>query len=147
MSRVQTVQKSLRIPRETFDDIEKIASETGREFSSIAKDLLAEAVKMRRCPGIVFVNGVRGRKAKIAGTGLDVWEIIATYISVNNKFPRLRKAYHWLSDQQLQAAIGYYTAYRDEIDRLIEQNESWNRKAVVDHYPFLDQGDMRPLKN
>ncbi len=147
MSRVQTVQKSLRIPRETFDDIEKIASETGRKFSSIAKDLLAEAVKMRRCPGIVFVNGVRGRKAKIAGTGLDVWEIIATYISVNNNFPRLRKAYHWLSDQQLQAAIGYYTAYRDEIDRLIEQNESWNRKAVVDHYPFLDQGDMRPLKN
>ncbi|MDO9565134.1 MAG: hypothetical protein Q7J15_00090, partial [Candidatus Desulfaltia sp.] len=77
MSTVQTVQKSLRIPRETFDDIEKIASETGRKFSAIAKDLLAEAVKMRRCPGIVFVNGVRGRKAKIAGTGLDVWEIIA----------------------------------------------------------------------
>ena len=146
MSRVQTVQKSLRIPREIFDDIEKIASESGREFSAIAKDLLAEAVKMRRCPGIVFVNGVRGRKAKIAGTGLDVWEIIATYISVNNKFPRLRKAYHWLSDQQLQAAIGYYTAYRDEIDRLIEQNESWSSKTVVDHYPFLgpflDRGDI-----
>ncbi len=146
MSRVQTVQKSLRIPREIFDDIEKIASESGREFSAIAKDLLAEAVKMRRCPGIVFVNGVRGRKAKIAGTGLDVWEIIATYISVNNKFPRLRKAYHWLSDQQLKAAIGYYTAYRDEIDRLIEQNESWSSKTVVDHYPFLDpfldQGDI-----
>jgi uncharacterized protein (DUF433 family) len=146
MGTVQTVQKSLRIPREIFDDIEKIASESGREFSAIAKDLLAEAVKMRRCPGIVFVNGVRGRKAKIAGTGLDVWEIIATYISVNNKFPRLRKAYHWLSDQQLKAAIGYYTAYRDEIDRLIEQNESWSSKTVVDHYPFLgpflDQGDI-----
>lgn len=146
MSTVQTVQKSLRIPRETLDDIEKIASETGREFSSIANALLAEAVRMRRCPGIVFVNGVIGRKAKIAGTGLDVWEIIATYISVNNNFPRLRKAYHWLSDQQIQAAIGYYTAYRDEIDRLVEQNESWNRKTIVDHYPFLDpfldQGDI-----
>ena len=146
MSTVQTVQKSLRIPREILDDIEKIASESGREFSAIAKDLLAEAVKMRRCPGIVFVNGVRGKKAKIAGTGLDVWEIIATYKSVNNKFPRLRKAYHWLSDQQLKAAIGYYTAYRDEIDSLIKQNESWNSKTVVDHYPFLDpfldQGDI-----
>ena len=141
MSTVQTVQKSLRIPRETFDDIEKIASETGREFSAIAKDLLAEAVKMRRCPGIVFVDGVRGKKAKIAGTGLDVWEIIATYKSVNNKFTRLRKAYHWLSGQQLQSAIGYYTAYRDEIDRLIEQNESWNSKTVIDRYPFLDKGN------
>ena len=141
MSTVQTVQKSLRIPRETFDDIEKIASETGREFSAIAKDLLAEAVKMRRCPGIVFVNGVRGKKAKIAGTGLDVWEIIATYKSVNNKFTRLRKAYHWLSGQQLQSAIGYYTAYRDEIDRLIEQNKSWNSKTVIHRYPFLDKGN------
>jgi len=141
MSTVQTVQKSLRIPRETFDDIEKIASETGREFSAIAKDLLAEAVKMRRCPGIVFVDGVRGKKAKIAGTGLDVWEIIATYKSVNNKFTRLRKAYHWLSGQQLQSAIGYYTAYRDEIDRLIEQNESWNSKTVIHRYPFLDKGN------
>ena len=144
MSTVQTVQKSLRIPRETIDEIEKIASETGREFSSIAKDLLAEAVKMRRCPGIVFVNGVRGRKAKIAGTGLDVWEIIATYISVNNKFPRLRKAYHWLSDQQLQAAIGYYTAYRDEIDRLIEQNESWSSKTVVDHSSYNSRESICP---
>ena len=144
MSTVQTVQKSLRIPRETIDEIEKIASETGREFSSIAKDLLAEAVKMRRCPGIVFVNGVRGRKAKIAGTGLDVWEIIATYISVNNKFPRLRKAYHWLSDQQLQAAISYYTAYRDEIDRLIEQNESWSSKTVVDHSSYNSRESICP---
>ena len=146
MSRVQTVQKSLRIPRGTFDDIEKIASETGREFSAIAKDLLAEAVKMRRCPGIVFVNGVRGRKAKIAGTGLDVWEIIATYKSVNNKFPRLRKAYHWLSDQQLKAAIGYYTAYRDEIDSLIKQNESWNSKTVVDHSLYNSRGSICPYR-
>ena len=146
MNALQTVQKSLRIPIETINDIEKIAGETGREFSSVAKDLLAEAVKMRRCPGIVFADGVRGRKAKIAGTGLDVWEIIATYKNVNNKFPRLRKTYHWLSDQQLKAAIGYYTAYRDEIDRLVEQNESWSSKTVVDHYPFLDpflgQGDI-----
>ncbi len=52
------VQKSLRIPQGTVEEIERIARETGRDFSSIAKDLLAEAIKMRRCPGIVFADGV-----------------------------------------------------------------------------------------
>ena len=72
------VQKSLRMPQRTFEEIERIARETGRDFSSIAKDLLGEAIKMRRCPGIVFADGVSGRRARIAGTGLEVWEVIST---------------------------------------------------------------------
>jgi predicted transcriptional regulator len=50
-------QKSLRLPEETMKEIEEIAKETGRDFSAIVKDLLAEAIKMRRCPGIVFAEG------------------------------------------------------------------------------------------
>ena len=131
------VQKSLRIPQGTFKEIERIARETGRDFSSIAKDLLAEAIKMRRCPGIVFADGVSGRRARIAGTGLEVWEVIITYRSVNQDFSRLQKAYHWLTEQQLRAAIGYYTAYREEIDEVIERNESWSRETVAKRFPFL----------
>jgi len=136
------VQKSLRIPQETLKEIERIASETGRDFSSIAKDLLAEAIKMRRCPGIVFVDGVSGRRARIAGTGIEVWEVITTYKSVNEDFSRLQKAYHWLTEQQLRAAIGYYTAYRSEIDQLIKQNESWSRETVAKRFPFLNRNSM-----
>ncbi len=133
------VQKSLRIPQGIVEEIERIARETGREFSSIAKDLLAEAIKMRRCPGIVFADGVSGRRARIAGTGLEVWEVITTYRSVNQDFSRLQKAYHWLTEQQLRAAIGYYAAYREEIDEVIERNESWSRDAVAKRFPFLSR--------
>ncbi len=133
------VQKSLRIPQEIVEEIEIIARETGRDFSSIAKDLLAEAIKMRRCPGIVFADGVSGRRARIAGTGLEVWEVITTYRSVNQDFSRLQKAYHWLTEQQLRAAIGYYTAYREEIDEVIERNESWSRETVAKRFPFLSR--------
>ncbi len=135
------VQKSLRIPQEIVEEIEIIARETGRDFSSIAKDLLAEAIKMRRCPGIVFADGVSGRRARIAGTGLEVWEVITTYRSVNQDFSRLQKAYHWLTEQQLRAAIGYYTAYREEIDEVIERNESWSRDAVAKRFPFLSRNE------
>lgn len=133
------VQKSLRIPQETVKEIERIASESGRDFSSIAKDLLSEAVKMRRCPGVIFADGVTGRRARVSGTGLEVWEIIATYKSVKNNFKRLQKAYHWLTEQQLRVAIGYYSSYRVEIDRQIEQNESWSPQKVLDNYPFLSR--------
>ena len=131
------VQKSLRIPQGTFEEIERIARETGRDFSSIAKDLLAEAIKMRRCPGIVFADGVSGRRARIAGTGLEVWEVISTFRSVDQDLSRLQKAYHWLTEQQLRAALGYYTAYGEEIDELIERNESWSGATVAKRFPFL----------
>lgn len=139
---MSAVQKSLRIPQETLEEIERIARESGRDFSSIAKDLLTEAIKMRRCPGIVFADGVSGRRARVAGTGLEVWEIITNYKSVNQDFERLQKAYHWLTEQQLRAAIGYHIANHEEIDHQIERNESWTKEAVVKHYPYLSRGDM-----
>ncbi|NVM21501.1 MAG: DUF433 domain-containing protein [Desulfobacterales bacterium] len=139
---MRAVQKSLRIPREVLEEIERIAHESNRDFSSVAKALLTEAIKMRRCPGIVFADGVTGRRAKVAGTGLEVWEIIATYKSVKEDFKRLRKAYHWLTEQQLRAAIGYYIAYRDEIERQIERNELWSKGAVIKHHPYLSRGCM-----
>jgi uncharacterized protein (DUF433 family) len=139
---MRTIQKSLRIPFDTMKEIEKIVHESGRDFSSITKDLLAEAIKMRRCPGIVFAEGVIGRKARVAGTGQDVWELIATYKSVNNDIERLKKAYHWLTEQQLRSAIGYYNAYRNEIERQIKRNESWTNETISKHHPFLGRGDI-----
>jgi uncharacterized protein (DUF433 family) len=120
------VQKSLRLPADTLKEIEQIAKETGKDFSSITKDLLVEAIKMRRCPGILFAEGTTGRKARVAGTGIEVWEIIATYRSVKEDMKRLKKAYHWLSQEQLRAALGYYFVYPQEIDQQVEQNERWN---------------------
>jgi len=136
---MRAIQKSLRIPQETVEEIERIARESGQAFSSITKDLLAEAIKMRRCPGIVFTDGVTGRKARVAGTGLEVWEIITTYIGVEQNVKRLQKAYHWLTEQQLRAAIGYYTVYREEIDQQIEQNESWSKDTIIENYPHLNR--------
>ena len=117
--------------------IEQMARESGCDFSAMTKDLLMEAVKMRRCPGLIFADGVTGRRARIAGTGLEVWEIIGTYKSVDMDFKRLQKAYHWLTEQQLRAAIGYYKAYRDDIDRQLLRNQSLSKEAVFKQYPFL----------
>ncbi len=132
-----TVQKSLRVPGDVAREIGDLAEASGRDFSSMANELLAEAVKARRCPGVVFADGPSGRRARIAGTGLDVWEVIATYRSLDRDLDRVRQAYHWLSDAHLRAALGYYAAYPEEIDRQMSRNEAWTPDRLAGRHPSL----------
>ena len=132
-----TIQKSLRIPHEIAKAIEEMAEASSQAFSTVASELLAEGLKIRRCPGILFTDGPSGRRARIAGTGLDVWELIATHHSLGGDLDRLRQAYHWLSDPQLRAARGYYAAYPDEIERQIARNDVWTKERLVERYPSL----------
>ena len=131
------IQKSIRIQEKTCKEIERIASESGKEFSSVVNELLDESVRMQRCPGIVFIEGAAGRRARIAGTGIEVWELLATYRSVDEDANRLHQAYHWLSEQQIGAAMCYYKAYPEDIERVIKQNEGLTGEYLRENYPFL----------
>ncbi len=134
---MKTVRKSLRLPKEIAKAIEELAEVSAQDFSAAAIELLTEALKMRRCPGIVFADGPTGRRARIAGTGLDVWEVIATYRSVGRKVARLRQSYPWLSEPQLRAALSYYAAYPKEIERRIALNERWTEERLRAQHPSL----------
>ena len=59
----------LTLPDSVYDGIVDTERRTGRSLAEVAGEMLAEAVKMRRVPGIVFADGVHGRVARIAGTG------------------------------------------------------------------------------
>jgi uncharacterized protein (DUF433 family) len=134
-----TVQKSIRLPEEAVKEIEALASGTGRDFSGVARDLLIEAVKMRRCPGVTFADGPTGRRAKIAGTGIDIWEFIATFKGLGENYNKLKETYHWLSDQQIRSALSYYALYPDEIDEKITRNEDITHEQVIKRFPFLSK--------
>jgi uncharacterized protein (DUF433 family) len=136
---MSSVQKSLRIPDEVAKTIQEEAESSGRDFSTVANELLGEAVKLKRCPGIVFADGPSGRRARIAGTGLDVWEVVSTYKSLNRDDARLRDAYHWLSEPQLRSALSYFRLYAEEIERQIVRNEAWNKDQLAARYPSLVQ--------
>ena len=134
-----TVQKSIRLPEEAVKEIEALASGTGKDFSGIARDLLIEAAKMRRCPGITFADGPAGRRAKIAGSGIDIWEFIAMFKSMGENYDKLRETYHWLSDQQIRSALSYYALYPDEIDEKITRNDDITEARVIKRFPFLSK--------
>jgi uncharacterized protein (DUF433 family) len=94
-------------------------------------DLLEEIHRMQRVPGIIFAEDTGGRVPRIAGTGLEVWEIIATYKAVDQSWDQLRTAFDWLAPEQLRAAIVYYETYPAEIDaRLDEEKQVMERYGV-----------------
>ena len=136
---MKTVQKSIRLSEEAVKEIETLAAGTGRDFSGIARDLLIEAVKMRRCPGITFADGPTGRRARIAGSGIDIWEFIATFKGLGENYEKLKETFHWLSDHQLRSALSYYALYPDEIDEKITRNEDITQEQIIKCFPFLSK--------
>ena len=132
-----TVQKSLRMPENLIYEIEELAKDFKKDFTAVANELLEEAIRSHRCPGIIFTEGTSGKRARIAGSGIEVWEVIATYKSVGKDLKRLAKAYDWLTDQQVKAVLSYYMQYADEIDSLISENEGWGTEKIKKKYPFL----------
>jgi uncharacterized protein (DUF433 family) len=87
----------------------------------VIDDLLEEALRSRRFPGVVFVDGPAGRRAHLAGTGLDVWEIVelaneyGSPEAVIRAFPRLAGA-------AIEAALAYAREYPEEIRVCLELN-------------------------
>jgi uncharacterized protein (DUF433 family) len=132
--------RGLRLPEELEEEIEREIKLRGTTFSEVATSLLREAVRMRRVPGIIFMDGPAGRRATIAGTGLDVWEVVATYKSLEEDYERLKASYEWLSDRQLSAALGYYELYPEEIDARIELEERLTPERVRQEFPFVRSG-------
>lgn len=119
-----------------------IAERTGRDFSAIVNELLEEALKMRRIPGIYFADTPSGRTAKVAGSGLGVWEIVMGYRSVDEDWDRLQQSYHWLTEYQLRSALAYAEAYPDEIERRIQIDEQWTPEKLYETYPFMRPPDQ-----
>jgi uncharacterized protein (DUF433 family) len=85
---------------------------------------MEEAVRMRECPGVYFADEPAGRDAKVAGTGLGVWEVIASLKAARGNTKKWRAWHPSLSDAQARAALLYYERYQHEIDAVIAENEA-----------------------
>jgi uncharacterized protein (DUF433 family) len=94
---------------------------TPKPVSRVIREMLDESLRTRRYPGITFVEGPAGRRAHLAGTGLDVWEVIellreyGSASALLEHFPRL-------SPMAIHIAEAYAGEYRQEIDAFLEAN-------------------------
>lgn len=132
-----TPTKTLRLRPRLRAAIERMAKRARRSFSEVTQDLIEEALRMRECPGVYFADEPAGREAKVAGTGLGVWEVIRDYLAAGNDEEAVRKALPRLSGAQVKACLLYYGKYPQEIDAAIEENAALSREAVQAMSPGL----------
>jgi len=100
---------------------------------TLAQRYVEEGLRMDDHPLIRFADGPAGRRARLVGTGKDIWEIIAT-VRDSDGDPAGAARYLEIPLGLVQAAIAYYGAYTAEIDQLIELNEQETDEA---HAAFL----------
>ena len=132
-SRTRTIQ--VDVSDDVRAAIETVAASTGRELSAVASEMLAEAARMRRHPGIVFVDGPNGRRAQIAGTDIPVHQIIGTYNDAGERWERVRAVYGSLTEEQLRAARAYADAFPEEIAAELDAEDLAALERVWAEYP------------
>lgn len=105
------------------------ARRSGMPERSLAQRYVDEGLRHDAHPLIQFLDGPSGRRASLAGRGLDVWEIIAT-VRDNDGSIALAADYLEVPAGLVEAAVTYYGEYKDEIDREIELNEAEYERGI-----------------
>src|SRR5579859_5934939 len=101
---------SVRLNKTIMSPIRAKARASGKPVSRVIKEMLESVLRMQRFPGIVFVEGPSGRRAHLAGTGLDVWEVVRL-LQEYQTAAKLRENFPRLSSIAIQIAHAYAKSY------------------------------------
>lgn len=114
---------SLRLPDPVKDRLDRRAARGHEKPSSLAVRLIDEGLRMDDHPGVTFHDSAaHGRVACLAG-GPDVAEVIDVLTGLEAQGEtRVSEAATWfgIHPSRVRVAMGYYAAFRDEIDRQID---------------------------
>ena len=77
--------------------------------------------------------------ARIAGTGIDVFEVIKAFHEMDDDWDDLQEAFNWLSEEQLRAALDYYAAHKAALDERLASDERVEERVqeVWRQYPHM----------
>lgn len=118
---------TLRLDAETRGRLTQHARKAGLAPRALTLRYV-EGLRHDAHPLIHFLDGPAGRRASVVGSGLDVWEVIAT-VRDNDGSVEEAAAYLRIPVGLGQAAVAYYDLYHAEIDAEIEINEAEYRRG------------------
>ena len=113
---------SLRLGNTTVERLGRRAADVQLPPRTLAQRYVEEGLRMDEHPLVRFADGPAGRRARLVGTGSDVWEVIAT-VTDNDGDVAATAEYLGMALGLVQAAVTYYGAFQPEIDERIERNE------------------------
>lgn len=127
---------SLRLSSDLLREIQTCARQSARPSSYVVSTLLEEGLRQRRCPGIVFTDGPTGRRATVAGSGIDVWEVIRAFRACGEDLKALARALPHLSRRQIEAALHYARCYPKEIEERLALEQT-AEVELGQHFPLV----------
>ena len=105
-----------------LERLEREARKTGASLTALVERYVDEGLRQAVHPGIIFVDGAAGRRARVAGTGLEVWQVVET-VQDNNGSTAEAAAYLTVPERLVLAAMRYYADYPYEIDAWSAEND------------------------
>jgi uncharacterized protein (DUF433 family) len=115
------VHRSFRLRPDTSERLARRAAETGETYTSLAERFIDEGLRRIDHPGIDFVDEPAGRRARVVGTGLGVWEVIEV-VRANHGSVERAAEYLDIPVALVAAAVAYRADHAAEIDGWIERN-------------------------
>jgi uncharacterized protein (DUF433 family) len=119
-------------------DVERHAQAVGLKVTALVERYLDEGLRRDDHPLIGFREGSGGRRAALAGTRLDVGQVIETLRNSDNSVADTA-AYLGISEAYVRACVRYYAFYQGEVDEWIErmhaiadhEQEAWRREQAM----------------
>lgn len=129
---------SARLRTQTLAHLRRRAGRVGEHQAALVDRYLEEGLRMDDHPLISFRDGAAGRRPALAGTRLDVWQVIET-IRQNDNDVTAAADYLELSVPRVEACVDYYAEYQHEIDewtaRAHDEAEraelAWRRRQAI----------------
>jgi uncharacterized protein (DUF433 family) len=130
--------RSFRLSDSLLASLQERARERGESANAVAERYLEEGLRRDDHPLITFREGAAGRRAALAGTRLDVAQVIDTLRNSENSVDATAE-YLEIPEQYVRAAVRYYADFRAEVDQwrdrilaIAEREEdAWRREQSV----------------
>lgn len=130
--------RSFRLETGLLEGLQRQARQSGESLTALAERYLDEGLRHEEHPLIVFRTGATGRRAALAGTRLDVAQVIDTVKHSGNS---THEAAEYLSipEPWVRACVRYYTDFREEVEEWGEriravaerEEDAWRRSRAA----------------
>lgn len=122
-SRSRTVHRSFRLASSLSERLLRRARQTGDSANSLGARYIDEGLRMDEHPLIRFREAHGGRRAALAGTRLDVWQVVDTLQASDSSIEQTAK-YLTIPEPWVRACVRYYAAYPEEVRELAERQRT-----------------------
>lgn len=130
-----SVPVTTRLDSDLLKAVQARAARRRRSRSDMLAELIRLALDVLRYPGVTFVEGPAGLRAHVAGSGLDVWEVVMVNRAHKGEGVAILKHLPQLSRRQLTTALAYHRDHRQEIDAILSEQArapaEWDREVAV----------------